>query len=79
MIKRKVPKALAEVWAWKEACYREVEHLPIREAVMKRLADCARAPARSGPALHATGAHAARSSRVAEGKSHYQPKKPRKT
>jgi hypothetical protein len=28
-----VSKALREVWAWKEASYREVAHLPTREAL----------------------------------------------
>lgn len=35
----RVLKALREVWAWKEACYREVAHLPFREAVRKRIED----------------------------------------
>jgi len=32
-------KALTEVWEWKEAAYREVEHLDIREALRIRLYD----------------------------------------
>jgi hypothetical protein len=31
--KTQVSKALREVWAWKEASYREVAHLPPREAL----------------------------------------------
>jgi hypothetical protein len=29
----KVPKALQEVWDWKDACYRDVAHLPPRDAL----------------------------------------------
>ena len=32
-MKIKVSKALLEVWAWKDASYREVAHLPPREAL----------------------------------------------
>ena len=31
--KAQVSKALREVWAWKDASYREVAHLPPREAL----------------------------------------------
>jgi hypothetical protein len=34
---RRVPLALREVWEWKEACYREVKHLPVRQALVQRL------------------------------------------
>jgi hypothetical protein len=37
------PKALREVWEWKERAYREVEHLPARQAVRKRLEDSIKA------------------------------------
>ena len=30
---RKVSKALREVWAWKEAVYRDVKHLPVEKAL----------------------------------------------
>jgi len=33
-----VPRALREVWEWKDAIWREVEHLPTREAVHEVLA-----------------------------------------
>jgi hypothetical protein len=31
--KLKVSKALLEVWEWKDQCYREVAHLPRRQAL----------------------------------------------
>ncbi|MBI3985317.1 MAG: hypothetical protein HY343_00195 [Lentisphaerae bacterium] len=40
-----VPKALRDVWAWKDAIYREVSHLPVEEAVrvvMEKAAKTAR-------------------------------------
>ena len=42
MKNHKVSKALQEVWDWKDACYREVAHLPFREAVRKRIEDSER-------------------------------------
>ena len=30
---RFVPKALQEVWAWKEAIYNDVKHLPVEKAL----------------------------------------------
>lgn len=38
----KVSKALKEVWAWKEACYREVAHLPRRKALQTLIANADR-------------------------------------
>jgi len=40
-----VPKALRDVWTWKNAVYREVSHLPMEEAVrvvMEKAAKTAR-------------------------------------
>ena len=34
---RRVPIALREVWEWKDAGYREVKHLPVRQALVQRL------------------------------------------
>ena len=42
MKNHKVSKALQEVWDWKDACYREVAHLPFRDALRKRIEDCER-------------------------------------
>ena len=41
-------KAMLEVWKWKDECYREVAHLPLREALARRLRD-SRRPAESLP------------------------------
>ena len=79
MTKRKVPKALAEVWAWKDACYREVAHLSTREAIKKRLADCDKAALRPGSAKPEAGVRAHRTARVAERKSLYDAKRSRKS
>lgn len=38
-MKNKDSKALLEVWEWKEKAYQEVEHLPIDQALKKRLDD----------------------------------------
>lgn len=38
-MKPKVPKTLADVWDIKEKLYQEVAHLPIEEALKKRLDD----------------------------------------
>ena len=38
-MKKNEPKALCEVWEWKEKAYKDVEHMPIGEAVKKRLED----------------------------------------
>lgn len=37
-----VSKALEDVWNWKDACYRDVAHLPFREALRKRIEDSER-------------------------------------
>jgi hypothetical protein len=34
-----VSKAQKQVWAWKEACWREVADLPLDEAIRKRIKD----------------------------------------
>jgi hypothetical protein len=78
MIRRKTPKALAEVWAWKGACYRDVAHLPTREAIKKRLADCARTARRLGLAPPETPASPHRTARVAESAAPYAAKRTRK-
>lgn len=41
-------KAMLEVREWKAAAWREVAHLPFREAVRKRLADSAKVAERLG-------------------------------
>ena len=33
------PKSLKEVWEWKEKAWSKVAHLPLREAIKKRLDD----------------------------------------
>jgi hypothetical protein len=33
----KVSKALEEVWQWKEEAWQEVAHLPLRQALRKRM------------------------------------------
>lgn len=48
MSKLKESKAMREVRAWKAQCDAEVAHLPIREAVRKRLADSAKVVERLG-------------------------------
>ena len=78
MTKRKTPKALTEVWAWKEACCREVSHLPIREAIKKRLADCARTGQRLGAGAPEIPACVHRASRVAESAHPYETRRSRK-
>ena len=40
MKNHKISKALLDVRLWKDACYREVAHLPFREALRKRIEDC---------------------------------------
>ena len=79
MANRKVPKALAEVWAWKDACYREVAHLSTREAIKKRLADCAKGALRPGSARPQAGVCAHRTARAAESQSLYDAKTSRKS
>ena len=37
-----VSKALREVWAWKDACYRDVARLPTQEALTTLLENAAR-------------------------------------
>jgi hypothetical protein len=39
MRKNSESKALREVWEWKSAAYREVEHLDTKSALKKRLED----------------------------------------
>jgi len=78
MTKRKTPKALAEVWAWKDACYREVAHLPIREAIGKRLSDCDRTARHLGVAMPESPPSTHHTARVAEGTGLYETKRCRK-
>jgi hypothetical protein len=40
--KAHVSKALTDVWEWKDACYREVAHMPRRKALLKLLDDAER-------------------------------------
>jgi len=37
------PKAVQEVRQWKGEAYREVAHLPLKDAIRKRIDDCVRA------------------------------------
>lgn len=39
MRKSKISKAQIEVWEWKELAFEEVSHLPIRDALRKRILD----------------------------------------
>lgn len=48
MAEIKESKALLEVREWKAAAWREVAHLPLDEAIKKRLADSAKTAARLG-------------------------------
>ena len=48
MTRMKESKALLEVREWKAAAWREVAHLPLDEAIMKRLADSAKTAERLG-------------------------------
>ena len=48
MNKYRMPKSLEDVLEWKEACWREVADLPVRDALKKRLRDSARAAAELG-------------------------------
>ncbi len=38
-MKEKEPRALRDVWEWKDRAYKEVEHLPTDQALKKRLQD----------------------------------------
>jgi hypothetical protein len=78
MIKRKTPKALTDVWAWKAACYRDVAHLPTREAIKKRLSDCARTAHRLGLVTPELPASPHRTAHVAESEAPYETKRSRK-
>ena len=77
MSKLYVPKALREVWAMKEASYREVAHLPTRKAleeIMRRSRKTAR-----GLGFYPTQSESVRvSARVAEGKAEYGTKRGKK-
>lgn len=46
-----VPKALRDVWAWKEAIYRDVKHLPLDKALAAILDEAERISARAAPKL----------------------------
>ena len=48
MNKYRMSKSLEDVFEWKEECWREVAHLPLREAIRKRLRDSARVAAGMG-------------------------------
>ena len=37
--KSHVSRALTDVWKWKDACYRDVAHMPRRKALLKLLND----------------------------------------
>jgi hypothetical protein len=65
----KASKALQDVWKWKDACYREVAHLPFRDALRKRIQDSERAARELGfmPVEQADRPHLA----VAEDRPNY--------
>jgi hypothetical protein len=44
-----VPKALRDVWAWKEAIYQEVKHLPTDKAISAILDMAQKAASHSEP------------------------------
>lgn len=48
IVERHEPKSLAEVREWKEARYREVAALPLREAIRNRLRDASARAAEAG-------------------------------
>ena len=73
MKKRKVSKALRDVWAWKDACYRDVAHLPPGEALRQRIADAERSARELG---FATG-NTVQTAAVAEAPANYSTRKPR--
>ncbi|MBI4723318.1 MAG: hypothetical protein HY769_10075 [Candidatus Stahlbacteria bacterium] len=52
MKKSKVSKSLLEVWEWKDLAYKEVETLPIEEAIKKRISDSLKATKIMGFTLH---------------------------
>ena len=58
------PKALREVWEWKEACHRRVARLPPREAIDRLLEDADRTAKSLGLTLKTL--ETARSDMVAE-------------
>ncbi len=64
----KVSKALQEVWDWKAAAYREVAHLPFRQALRKRREDSER----TAQALGFEPIHTARPRVVAESAAKYR-------
>jgi hypothetical protein len=65
-----VPRALREVWEWKDAVWREVEHLPTREAVHEILIRARKTAEELGFAASGTGS-ALSSRAVAEGRERY--------
>ena len=69
--KTKVSNALREVWAWKEASYREVAHLPTREA-LRELIRRAQAESRE---LGFTPTQPTKPATVAESKAKYRTKR----
>ena len=70
-----VPRALREVWEWKDAVWREVEHLPTRDAVHEILVRARKTAEELG--FGASGAESALPScAVAEGRERYGNKKP---
>ena len=73
-----VPGALREVWEWKDAVWREVEHLPTREAVHEILVRARKTAEELGFAAVGDG-NALPSRAVAEGREPYGNKKPQET
>ena len=79
MNKRHVSRALTEVWAWKEACYRDVAHLSTRNAIKKRLADCDRTARHLGLSPPEAAVPSHRAARVAERQAPFETRKTRKS
>jgi len=69
MTEIKESKAMLEVREWKAAAWRTVAHLPLREAIQKRLADSAKTAERLG--LKYAPAKRAPVTMVAETKAKY--------
>lgn len=54
MMKPETPKSLLEVWEWKDAAWKSVEHLDLDSAIRKRLSDSAETLKRWGLAFSET-------------------------
>ena len=72
----KESKAMKEVWAWKDACYREVAHLPLEAALLKRIKDSKKTMESLG--VHLPMASSPRSVMVAEPSTKYKARRKKK-